>query len=469
MPITLIVYLSLKKEIQNIWLLLCSLFFYFWGSLQFVLIMLASICINYLFGLLIGFTWNKRISVRGMILSAAVILNLSILFWYKYLDFTIELLNLAFHASIPLMNIPLPIGISFFTFQGLTYIIDVYRKIVYPQKNPLKVALYISLFPQLIAGPIVRYKDIATQINDRKETFEAFYQGMFRFIIGLGKKVIIANNIAVIADNIFVLPAGTHSASIAWLGIICYTLQIYFDFSGYSDMAIGLGRMFGFSFPENFNYPYISASIREFWRRWHISLSTFFRDYLYIPLGGNRRGNVYANLLIVFLATGLWHGASVNFVLWGFWHGAFIITERVLSKNALIHRLPPPPNEINFLLTHVYTLSVILIGWVLFRSENIAYAVSYFKSMFFFIDGLKAKVSVLFYLDSFNLFILVLAILFCTPVTLKLRRLILFRFSQTGSEFVLISVQVVSSVCILLISCVMILNSNYNPFIYFRF
>jgi alginate O-acetyltransferase complex protein AlgI len=324
------------------------------------------------------------------------------------------------------------------------------------------VALYISLFPQLIAGPIVRYKDISAQIEDRSVSLDKFYTGVTRFITGLGKKVIIANNVAGIADSVFSLQSSSLAVSTAWLGVFCYAFQIYFDFSGYSDMAIGLGHMFGFDFHENFNYPYISSSIREFWRRWHISLSTFFRDYLYIPLGGNRRGNVYINLLVVFVATGVWHGASMNFVLWGLWHGFFIVFEKITGK---YFKLTLGGGML--LIKHIYTLFVVLIGWVLFRSVNIAYAILYAKAMFGFGAGTDAEVSPFFYIDRFSLFILLLAALFSMPIAKAFKNKALGKLH--GHEAAL-SIAYNASICfVFLVSSMMILNSNYNPFIYFRF
>jgi alginate O-acetyltransferase complex protein AlgI len=410
---------------------------------------------------------HKNSGIRRFSLALAIFLNIGLLFRQKYFDFFIGTINFIFSAHLPLSHAGLPIGISFFTFQGMTYVIDLYRNNVEVQKNPLKVALYISFFPQLIAGPIVRYKDIEHQMQFRSVTLDKFHSGVTRFIIGLGKKVIIANNVAVIADGIFSVfnqPALSQGfpALTAWLGVISYTVQIYFDFSGYSDMAIGLGRMFGFDFLENFNYPYISSSIREFWRRWHISLSTFFRDYLYIPLGGNRRGNVYFNLFIVFLATGLWHGASMNFVLWGLWHGFFIMAERLLIK-----RFHSEDGQIPSIIKHIYVLSVVVIGWVLFRAGNVGTAVKYLGAMFGLGSEFDSKVSMLFF-NSFNITILLLGAVFSMPVIPVLRDRFLAACPVNGTMTAAIA-QTVFLCLVLLVSGMMILNSSYNPFIYFQF
>ena len=333
LPATLFFTLILPRRFQNIMLLIASLFFYAWGGVSFSLIIVSSITINYIVGRQIAKREGKKGAKNALILG--LVLNLLLLGIFKYANFIIDNLNVVFdwiHLEPVKMNsIYLPIGISFFTFQAISYIVDVYKKKTPAQKNLIDLALYISLFPQLIAGPIVRYHDIAKQLRNRIPGIKKFASGVERFILGLAKKVLIANTFALVADKIFALEIAEMSTSMAWLGAVAYTFQIYFDFSGYSDMAIGLGRMFGFEILENFNFPYISKSIREFWRRWHISLSNWFRDYLYIPLGGNRKtqGRVFLNLLIVFFLTGFWHGAAWNFVIWGLFHGLFLVIERV--------------------------------------------------------------------------------------------------------------------------------------------
>jgi len=354
----------------------------------------------------------------------------------------------------------LPIGISFFTFQGMTYVIDLYWGKVTVQKNPLKIALYISLFPQLIAGPIVRYKDVNEQIDKRIVNIEKFAEGIKRFVLGLGKKTIIANTVASIADSIFNLPYSDHFITTAWLGIVCYSLQIYFDFSGYSDMAIGLGKMFGFDFLENFNYPYISKNITEFWRRWHISLSTFFRDYVYIPLGGNRKGNVYINLSIVFLLTGLWHGASLNFIVWGIWHGMFIIAERILKKSQLSKINIPGCVKVS------YTLIVVIIGWVFFRADTLEYAIGYLGVMFGLVEPSNVGFATKYYLDNYSIFIIIIALISSTGF---LPRCISTIEEKWSHEIIFNIAKTVYISVVLLICAIFVMTSTYNPFIYFRF
>lgn len=462
LPLTLFVYYVINDKLKNTWLLFVSLSFYFWGEQMYTIVMLASITINYVFGLIIHWVNSKKrpILLGRIAIGLAVFANLSLLFWFKYLDFGITTANSLFGAHIPLQHVILPIGISFFTFQGMTYVIDLYWGNTTVQKNPFKVALYISLFPQLIAGPIVRYKDVAAQIDQRKVDMNDFAAGTRRFVIGLGKKVIIANTVALTADNIFNAPFAEHTMATAWLGIICYSIQIYFDFSGYSDMAIGLGRMFGFHFLENFNYPYISTSITEFWRRWHISLSSFFRDYLYIPLGGNRRGFLYLNLFIVFFATGLWHGASWNFVVWGFWHGAFIIIERLLKNSEWAKRIVVPT-----VIKRAYLLLVVMIGWVFFRAENLAYALGYLRIMFGLQQAENVGFTLGYYLDTYLAVAILLGIVGSVPFIVqddikKMGRTAYSFFTVARTCYILL---------VLFVSAVFVFSSTYNPFIYFRF
>ena len=378
LPFVLLGHLVLPRPLRNPFLVFASLFFYAWGETGYVLIMLVSIGANYLLGLRIG--RGPARSSRCAWLVLAVCVNLALLGWFKYAHFLVEALNRFFllplgHRGCSLEPVHLPIGISFFTFQALTYVVDVYRGDAKAQPRLGRVALYISLFPQLIAGPIVRYREIAGQLAQRVVTRAEFAQGVTRFIVGLGKKTLIANTLAVPADRVFGLAAGEISAPLAWWGLLCYSFQIYFDFSGYSDMAIGLGRMLGFRFPENFNYPYVSASLTEFWRRWHISLSSWFRDYLYIPLGGNRRGaaRTGVNLVVVFFLCGLWHGASWTFVIWGLYHGAFLVMER-LGLGRALQRRPA-------VIGHAYAMLVVTVGWVLFNSTTLAQAGAFLGAM----------------------------------------------------------------------------------------
>ena len=377
LPLVLGVYLVLPRKTWNLWLLVASLFFYAWGEKLYTLIMLASITANYFFGLWLERERGK--SAMKPVMVAAVVTNLLLLISFKYANFLVNSLN-AFLSPLGVMPIQLapvhlPIGISFFTFHALSYVIDVYRADARGQKNFIRVALYVTLFPQLIAGPILRFHQVADQFVSRQLSLPLFAAGVRRFLVGFGKKVLIANTLATPADAIFRAVPATLSSGAAWLGIICYTLQIYFDFSGYSDMALGLGKMFGFHFPENFNYPYISRSITEFWRRWHISLSTWFRDYLYIPMGGNRvtPARNYFNLITVFFLCGLWHGASWTFVIWGLYHGLFLVVER-LPFVRWFENLPR-------FSSHVYALAVVIVGWVLFRADTLSHALGYLQAM----------------------------------------------------------------------------------------
>lgn len=460
LPITLIGYFLFNKlnnkNIRNCWLLFVSLIFFSWSQLNYTLIILASILINYCGALLIS--KNSSNSNKKLFLSATVFLNLTLLFYFKYFNFSINTINDLFKTNISYKEIILPIGISFFTFQGLSYVIDVYKKDVPCQTNPLKVALYITLFPQLIAGPIVRYKTVAGEIESRHTSLSDFTYGIERFIIGLSKKAIIANALALIADTIWNTDLGNNYTSVAWLGSIAYSLQIFFDFSGYSDMAIGLGRMFGFHFDENFNAPYISKSISEFWRRWHISLSSWFRDYVYIPLGGNK-SHVYLNLAIVFLLTGVWHGAAWTFILWGIWHGIFILIERRLGLNKSTTK-----NPFILILKSIYTLLVVNFGWVLFRAPSINAAIIYVKNMFMVSDT-KPIYTLVWYLNKWNIFILIVAIL----LAFNLPQMIYKKFSSKINENILFTVKYIALLILFGLSIFRIIGGTYNPFIYFQF
>lgn len=453
LPFILFLYYIVGKKIKNYILLISSLIFYAWGGVAYLKILIISIILNYSFGILVD-KYSNREMLQKVILTLGVILNLSILFYYKYYDFFIENANLLFGTNLSLKHIVLPIGISFFTFQGMSYIIDIYRGDGNVNKNPFSVALYISLFPQLVAGPIIKYKTIDKEIRSRKESIEQFSYGINRFVLGLSKKVIIADILGDMADNIFKLYETGIDTPTAWIGAICYTFQIYYDFSGYSDMAIGLGHMFGFRFMENFNYPYISKSITEFWRRWHISLSTWFREYLYIPLGGNRKGNVYVNLFIVFLVTGIWHGASWTFILWGIWHGIFIVIERLIKNKSWYINIP---NAVK----HLVTMFIVIIGWVLFRADNVSQALGYLEVMF----GVNSNASLYEFTYFINkklvLWIVVAALGSLPVISNKLRKY------NGNKNFEIISTVVILTLFIL--SIVFIVNSTYSPFIYFQF
>jgi alginate O-acetyltransferase complex protein AlgI len=420
---------------------------------------MGSICVNYVIGILISHTQKEPSkNLSTYVLSLGVVLNLLVLIYYKYIHFIIEnLFLLGVDLNVDVSGVTLPIGVSFFTFQNISYLIDVYRKEVKSQKNLIHLGLYISLFPQLIAGPIVRYIDIFKEIKNRVVTKDIFSEGIIRFIRGLAKKVIIANSSGLIADKIFVIAPEDLSTPVAWLGAICYSLQIYFDFSGYSDMAIGLGKMLGFNFKENFNYPYISTSVQEFWRRWHISLSTWFRDYLYIPLGGNRKGKyrTYFNLLLVFFITGLWHGASWNFVVWGLYHGFFLLIERIAP-----YKTPQPLIPFK----RLYLILVVVIGWVFFRVENLTVGLEYIVKMFSFSKGFDY--SPLLYLNNYVYFVLLLGLLFSTP----LRKILYIKLYKVVNNEKHRNYLVYGFYLALFIYTVIELaQATYNPFIYFRF
>ena len=441
-------YIIPKKYIaaKNVVLLIASLFFYAWGEPKNVLLMLLSIVVNYVCGLLLG-KFDSDEKKRKVVLWASVVFNLGLLFFFKYFNFVTG-------GLFPVIK--LPIGISFFTFQIMSYTIDVYRRSVEPQKNLVKLALYISLFPQLIAGPIVRYIDVEKQLTYRECTAEKTARGMIRFSMGLAKKVIVSNTVAAICDGIFG-STNTVPAFTAWVGVICYALQIYFDFSGYSDMAIGMGHMLGFDFLENFNYPYVSCSVQEFWRRWHISLSSWFRDYLYIPLGGNRRGKVrtYINLIIVFACTGLWHGASFSFIVWGLWHGLFLVIERLGFKKVL-DKLPK-------FIGWIYTMLVVLVGWVFFRADTLSAAMKYLGEMFSFSGGVANGMA---QFDNLSFIITVIAIVLCTPVYQFLKG----KLEKTdGGKKAAFVIGAVLATGLFILSVIFLTGSGYNPFIYFRF
>jgi alginate O-acetyltransferase complex protein AlgI len=470
LPIVLSFYFVLWNKLRNYYLLLASLIFFAWGGVSYTLLLLLSITFNYLVGLGVGKDPGSRNSKRYLALG--VLLNVTFLAIFKYANFVTQNLNLLSDILNfkPLGNpgIILPIGISFYTFHAMSYIIDVYRGVAKVQKNPFHLGLYITFFPQLIAGPILRYHDIAPQITGRRVTLDGFSYGIRRFIIGLGKKVLIANQMGAIADLAFGTGIDQLSGPMAWLGLITYSLQIYFDFSGYSDMAIGLGKMFGFTFMENFNYPYISRSIKEFWRRWHISLSTWFRDYLYVPLGGNRKskGRTYFNLLFVFFVTGLWHGASWSFVMWGFMHGAFLILERV-SAGKFPEKLWRP-------LQHIYTLFVALMAWVLFRADDIGYAWKYYGVMF----G-KSKVSTDLYslskvLNYEFLLFFVIGLLSASGIIVWISKKIDKQVAMLENKALWVAesyrvIQVVAFTLILALCSMYLITNTYNPFIYYRF
>jgi alginate O-acetyltransferase complex protein AlgI len=471
LPAILFLYFCSGK-FKNTLLLAASLFFYGWGEGIYLLVMLASITVNYICGRMMH--WRKpQETPSPTVLMLAIVFNFSLLAFFKYANFFTDNANVLLTAlhlpSINLNPVHLPIGISFFTFQAVSYIIDVYRGKVAPQNNFINLGLYIALFPQLIAGPIVRYHDIARALIKRRVGVDDFALGAQRFVFGLSKKVLLANSLGLVADKIFVLPFIELSSPLAWLGAICYTFQIYYDFSGYSDMAIGLGRMFGFRFLENFNYPYISKSIREFWRRWHISLSSWLRDYLYIPLGGNRCGPVRTccNLLIVFLLCGLWHGANWTFICWGLYHGFFLVIERTRFGD-LMEKIWLP-------VRYLMIFNIIIIGWVLFRSDTISNAISYLGVMFG-ASGASNEQLLSVIVDRKLLVELSMAALFSVPILPALCKLKDSLSQHITDNQLYVFMELAFEACrfavlvgLTYFTVISLAAGVYNPFIYFRF
>jgi alginate O-acetyltransferase complex protein AlgI len=443
-----------STAVKNLILLIASLIFYAWGEPVYIILMLISICFNFFVGKDMDQAkrMNRKKKVRTLFISA-VIFNIGVLGFFKYSNFLIENIANITGLGIRPLNLPLPVGISFYTFQILSYIIDLYNGNIRAQRRFLSFALYVSLFPQLIAGPIVKYKDISDQLMYRKEDLSSFSKGLNRFVFGLSKKLILANTLGSVYS--FVQDAGTDNISMltAWVGIICYTLQIYFDFSGYSDMAIGLGGIFGFSFCENFNYPYIAVSVTDFWRRWHMSLSSWFRDYVYIPLGGNRCKvpRVILNLLIVWMLTGFWHGASWNFLLWGLFYGILLILEKYVLAG-VINKIPKG-------LRWFITMICVMVGWVLFSAPSLGEALNYIGAMFgyaiSFVDSFGA------FILFTNLVLIIIAAICATPIYTALSvRLGEKRFSK---------LMVVVTPVLFLLCVIFMISETYNPFLYFRF
>lgn len=485
LPVMLAGYYILPKKVRNLWLVFGSLFFYGWNNPKYLPILAVSICLNYAAGILIAKNPKSSTEVTAdgsrakapkgkIILIIAVIINLAALIYFKYTYMLIETFTGIEEGSEELIQIILPLGISFYTFQAISYIVDVYRMegtkdengntVSIVEKNFIDYALYISMFPQLLQGPIERYPKMKAAIKNPELSLNKFSDGIERFIVGLAKKVIIADTLGQVADSIFEYDTTMMATSVAWLGAILYTLQIYYDFSGYTDMAIGIGKFFGFEFTENFNYPYISKSVTEFWRRWHISLSNWFRDYLYIPLGGNRTGNVYVNLLIVFLATGIWHGAAWGFLVWGLWHGIFMLIERACKKRSFKYHLPE-------FVKWLYTMLAVTLGWVLFRIEDIEAALGYFAVMFHTSTHKYNAFSLGYYTDKKLIFILIIALIAMIPWAQLLPRYVsahIAKFNNTKEGCVCVLRRVILLI-LLVISMMFIVNSTYSPFIYFKF
>jgi alginate O-acetyltransferase complex protein AlgI len=463
LPVVLAVYFCVRGAVlRNVVLVVASMIFYAWGEGRYVFLVLGSALVNYALGLGLARSPGEGTRRRRLVLAAAVAFNLSILILFKYAGFFADNLNFLFGnmigRQVALSEIYLPLGISFFTFHAISYVVDVYRRTSDARRNPLEIILYFVFFPQLIAGPIIRYKDIAAQLSARRVTLEDFAYGVRRFVVGLSKKVLIANTLGASVDHVFATQPGALSSPVAWFAIAAYALQIYFDFSGYSDMAIGLARMFGFRFLENFDFPYIATSVQEFWRRWHISLSRWFRDYLYVPLGGNRVSpwRVYANLAIVFFLCGLWHGAKWTFVIWGLLHGTFLVLERV----GVMRRITSTP-----VLRHVYVLAMVTFAWIFFRSDTLPYALGFLGALVH--PGGAPSLVLANVVDHETLIAFVAGCVLATPVLAnrldpaRAREVPLRPFSLAGVPAVL--------ACLFVASVAKLAAGTYNPFIYFRF
>lgn len=460
LPIVLVLYFIAPKRFRNFILFIASLIFYAWGEPIYVCLMIFSTVVDYVHGRLVHrFKLKNEIGKAKLVVASSMIINLCLLGFFKYSDFFISNINALTGSAIPLLNLALPIGISFYTFQTMSYTIDIYRGEAKLQKNIISFGAYVALFPQLIAGPIVQYKTIATQLESRKETFDQFSYGVIRFMTGLGKKVLLANNIGLLWDQISQFSNDELTVVGAWLGITAFAFQIYFDFSGYSDMAIGLGNMFGFRFLENFNYPYMSKSITEFWRRWHISLGSWFRDYVYIPLGGNRCGlsKQIRNIAIVWLLTGVWHGASWNFIVWGAYFGLLLVIEKFILLKWL--------NKLPAFVSHIYALLFVWIGWVIFAFDDLSVGINYLKSMFG-LNGLSFTNDQTLYLLLNYAVMLLILIFSCTHFPKKIA---ISLFGNYGEKRVTGIAQGIFIVGVFIISVAYLVDASYNPFLYFRF
>ncbi len=458
LPIVFGVYFISPKKIKNFILFIASLIFYAWGEPLYVLLMLFSTLINFGYGALVQ-KYHRRKPSKWILVSS-VILNLGILGFFKYTDFFISNFNAWFGIGIPLLRLTLPIGISFYTFQMMSYVIDVYRGDARAQTNFISFGAYVALFPQLVAGPIVRYTTIADQLQNRRESTEMFAAGVQRFVTGLAKKVLLANTIGQIWTQLSSMDASSLSVVGTWIGAFAFTMQIYFDFSAYSDMAIGLGQMVGFQFLENFDYPYISRSITEFWRRWHISLSTWFKEYVYIPLGGNRHGLIRQifNIIVVWFCTGFWHGASWNFLFWGGYYGVLLILEKIFLLKFL--------KKIPAVFCHIYTMFFVIVGWVFFAFDDMEKGWTYLKGMFV-VGGLSIVDNMSLYLLFSNLELILILLAGCTPWPARLGKKVISAVeTRTWAAFILENAYLL---VIFTISIAFLVNSTYNPFLYFRF
>lgn len=455
LPIVMLIYYALPKKFKNFFILLSGILFYSWGEPFYVLIMLLSTMIDYCAGLFIH-KFEGRRNLQRIFLIISVVMNLSLLGVFKYSGFIVTNINALFGTAIPNPNLPLPIGISFFTFQSMSYTIDLYLGKIKVQKNPISFAAFVTLFPQIVAGPIVRYEDVAAELDDRVINLDCVYEGIVTFVTGLGKKVLIANNIGLLWSAVKAMDTGSMSVLTAWLGILAFTFQIYFDFSGYSDMAIGLGKMMGFNFPQNFNYPYMSKSISEFWRRWHITLGSWFKSYVYFPLGGNRKGKgrTIFNLAVVWLLTGIWHGASWNFILWGVLYGVMIILEKLFLRQIL--------EKIPSFFSWFYTMLLVVLGWVLFDTADLAAAGSYIAAMFGG-SGVLIDNQATYLLLNYGI-----VFAFCIFASTNLwARLV--EFIKTKAPQIINYGTPICKTAVLILSTAYLVDASYNPFLYFNF
>lgn len=463
LPVTLVIYYIVPKQLRNLFILISGLFFYAWGEPIYVFVLIASTMIDYFAGLVI-YKAGDRQALRRLALIVSMVMNLSLLGFFKYSNFIIENINNIFGTHYGSPTSLLPIGISFFTFQSMSYTIDLYRKNISVQKNPITFAAFVTLFPQIVAGPIVRYEDVAAELDERVIDIDLIWDGVLRFAVGLGKKVLIANNIGVVWTNVKAMDLSELPVATAWLGIAAYTLQIYFDFSGYSDMAIGLGKMLGFHFPENFNYPYMSKSISEFWRRWHMTLSGWFKSYVYFPLGGSRKGlaRTIFNTAVVWFLTGVWHGASWNFILWGSLYGVLIIIEKLVTTALTKAGKQDIFTKIPSIIKRVYAIVLVMLGWVLFDTSTIAQAFSYMGRMFHFGSNFYDSYTV-YILVNFGLLFIV-AIIGSTDLPKKLAVKLADKVPAVGNYGSVILMAV-----LMLLSTAYLVNASYNPFLYFNF
>lgn len=461
LPIVLLIYFISPKKLRNGILFFSSLVFYAWGEPVYVCLMLFSTLVDYIHGRLVyRFKNKKELTKAKIVVASSMIINLGLLGFFKYVDFFIGSVNSVFGSSIEFLNVALPIGISFYTFQTMSYTLDIYMNNEEPQKNIIDFGAYVAMFPQLIAGPIVQYRTVANELRGRKENIDDFALGVRRFILGLGKKVLLANSTGAVWTEIKNLPDADITVVLAWIGIICFALQIYYDFAGYSDMAIGLGKMLGFNFPVNFDYPYLSKSVTEFFRRWHISLGKWFRDYVYIPLGGNRKGILkqVRNIMIVWFLTGFWHGAAYNFILWGLYFGILLVIEKIFLLKFL--------NKINGAFSHIYALFVVLIGWVLFEFDSMSAMGRFFSCMFGF-GGFSICNDYTLYLLMNSIAVIIIAVVGSTPLPKLIADKIMMKINS--KEILSAIVENIVLVIIFMICLFYLVAGSYNPFLYFRF